>query len=841
MKTHSYILTFALAAVTFFSMATNTAFGGTHKDVTQITDGVDRSLAIKRKAEISDVRYNLNYTIPPQKETPVMLDARISFNTHGDSNDVIFDFEGSVGAAVVNGIVWTPKVENEHIIVPATLLNKGENTVEFKDCKVLDKALNRRSDHLYTLFVPANARSAFPCFDQPDMKAQFDLSLNLPKDWSAITAGPLLSEDTSSGIKNLKFDTSDPLPTYLFSFTAGQFQRADTVIDGRPLEFYFMETDPQKTAQIPEIFRLSAHALKWMEDYTGIEYPFKKVALVALPGYQFGGMEHPGAIQYKDKTIFLPPTPTPAEIQRRAELLSHETAHMWFGDLVTMEWFNDVWTKEVFANLMASKATADMFPDRDNDLTFLRSIQTKALATDVTPGTHAIEQDLDNLNTAGLLYGNIIYQKAPVMMRKLEQLMGSERFREGLSEYLRTYSYGNATWDDLINILDRHAPEAGLPEFSKVWVKEAGLPDITCSIADGNLHVQQNDPFGRGLVWKQSFSVGALMDNDSIIQIPVNLSSVDFTTPLPAGVVALIPNINGEGYGRFRMDPSQLEAINTVWPILSPLRRQAALMLLYDATLQRQIEYTQLADILMNYLEEETDAQILATLCAQLGTILLRIDPSKLEPIETRTRKLADNSQSPAVHLALTRNLSRYGKYTDYTDVWTNQTDKLLSTEDYTKMAYHLAVRHPEKADYILAEQRKRLEEKNPSLVAEFDFVSRGALPGEEAVKEAFQSLLDPANRHTEPWATALLSLVADETRGEYTLDFIEPAMSAMEDVRKTGAIFFPTNWATVFLAGYRSADAGQRLRQWLDNNPDYRPALVRKIKESGAHLLMRQ
>ena len=243
----------------------------------------------------------------------------------------------------------------------------------------------------------------------------------------------------------------------------------------------------------------------------------------------------------------------------------------------------------------------------------------------------------------------------------------------------------------------------------------------------------------------------------------------------------------------------------------------------------------------MDYLEEETDAQILSTICSQLGTILLRIDPSALEPIETRARKIADSTQSSSVHLALTRNLSRYGKYTDYTDVWANQSDKLLSTEDYTKMAYHLAVRHPEKAGDILAEQRKRLEEKKPSLVEEFDFVSRGALPGEDAAKEAFLSLLDPANRHTEPWATALLSLVADETRGGYTLDFIEPAMSAMEDVRKTGAIFFPTNWATVFLAGYRSEAAGQRLRHWLDNNPDYRPALLRKIKESGAHLLMRQ
>lgn len=833
MKNRSFLTIFAFTAVVFLSLAANTSFAAL-----QITDGVERSLAQNRHAEISDVRYNLKYNIPPLKDSPVTLDASISFDYNGTGSDVVFDFEGSVGHALVNGQSWTPKVENEHIVVPSSLLHKGENTVMFSNCKVLDKALNRRSDHLYTLFVPANARSAFPCFDQPNIKANFNLTLNLPEKWTALSAGSLLSENISSGIKTLKFDTSDPLPTYLFSFTAGQLQRADTIIDGRPMEFYYMETDPQKTAQIPEIFRLSEHALKWMEDYTGIEYPFKKVALVALPGYQFGGMEHPGAIQYKDKTIFLPPTPTPAEIQRRAEVISHETAHMWFGDLVTMEWFNDVWTKEVFANLMASKATADMFPDRDNDLTFLRSIQTKALATDVTPGTHAIEQELDNLNTAGLLYGNIIYQKAPVMMRKLEEIMGSERFREGLSEYLKTFSYGNATWDDLITILDRHAPDAGLPEFSKVWVKEAGLPNIICSMDNGNMRVEQSDPMGRDLIWKQSFSVGVLMDNDSIMQIPVQLFSATFSAPLPSGAVALIPNINGDGYGRFILQDSQLKAIQAAWPSLSPLSRQAALMVIYDEALRGQIEYTELAEMLMDRLEEETDAQILATLCAQLTTAILRIDPAKLGSIEQRARRIADSTPSASVHLALTRALSKYGQHTDYTDVWTNQTDSLLNTDDYTKMAYHLAILNPEKADYILAEQRKRLEEKNPALVEEFDYVSRGARPGEAAANEAFQSLLDPSNRTTEPWATALLSLLADETRGEYTLEYIAPGLSALEDVRRHGAIFFPANWAACLLAQYRSAEAGARLREWIDSNPDYRPALMRKVKESGAHLL---
>lgn len=806
---------------------------------TEISKGVDRKMALTRSKEISNVTYDLKFTVPPQKESPVIVDATIFFDYNGASAGIPFDFEGSVASAVINGKEWTPVVENEHILVPAQLINQGENKVEFINCKSLDKALNRRADLLYTLFVPANARSAFPCFDQPDMKARFNLTLNLPDGWTALSTASVGERDSESGKNYLKFNTSDPLPTYLFSFTAGKFQRADTVIDGRPLEFFYMETDPRKTAQIPEIFRLSANAIKWMEDYTGVAYPFEKFSFVAIPDYQFGGMEHPGAIQYKARTIFLPSTPTPAEIQKRAQLLAHETAHIWFGDLVTMEWFNDVWTKEVFANLMASKATADMFPDQDDNLTFLRSIQTKALATDVTPGRHAIEQDLENLNVAGLLYGNIIYEKAPVMMRKLEHLMGSDRFRDGLSEYLKTYSYGNATWDDLIDILSRHAPEANLPEFSKVWVKEAGLPDITCHLEDGRLYVAQSDPEGSGRLWTQSFSVGVVMNDGSITTVPVNLNSVEFSAPLPDGAVAIIPNIRGEGYARFRLSDAQISAIRSAWASLTPLNRQAAIMLLYDATLQGNLDYPLFAELLMDYMETETDEQILATLCDRLSTILRRMPPSQREKTENRARTIADTTPSSAAHLSLTRTLARHGLHTDYLEVWSNQSDSLLTPDDYTNMAYHLAVRHPGKAAAILATQRERLGKEKPELLEEFDFVSRGAQPDEETARETFSLLFDPANRTTEPWALSLLSLLADESRGDYTLDYIEPALTATEDVRQTGSIFFPANWATALLSGYYSNDATQRLNKWFADNPEYRPALLRKIKESGAHLLL--
>src|SRR6185436_19304609 len=134
------------------------------------------------------------------------------------------------------------------------------------------------------------------------------------------------------------------------------------------------------------------------------------------------------------------------------------TSHMWFGDLVTMRWFDDVWMKEVFANFMAAKIVNPTFPEINHELRFLYSHYPAAYDVDRTEGTNPIRQRLDNLNEAGSLYGAIIYQKAPIVMRQLEALMGADTFRQGLREYLGRYAFANASWTDLIAILDARTP-----------------------------------------------------------------------------------------------------------------------------------------------------------------------------------------------------------------------------------------------------------------------------------------------------------------------------------------------------------------------------------------------
>ncbi len=184
---------------------------------------------------------------------------------------------------------------------------------------------------------------------------------------------------------------------------------------------------------------------------------------------------------------------------------------MWFGDLVTMRWFNDVWMKEVFANFMAAKIVNPSFPEVNHDLRFLFAHYPAAYDVDRTPGANPIRQPLANLNEAGSLYGAIIYQKAPVIMRHLEALLGETSFRDGLREYLGAHKFGNATWSDLIEVLDQRTP-VDLAAWSKAWVESAGRPTITTEldVKDGriaSLAFSQSDAQERGLVWPQQLRV----------------------------------------------------------------------------------------------------------------------------------------------------------------------------------------------------------------------------------------------------------------------------------------------------------------------------------------------
>ena len=581
-------------------------------------EGISLELAQLRKQEIKDLKYDLSFSIPEKKQEPIEGEMKASF-TLQKPQEIILDFresEDKIQEVYVNGKSAEYIFQNEHIILPKASTIEGKNEVYIRFVAG-NQSLNRNDEFLYTLLVPDRARTVFPCFEQPNLKAEFTLQLEVPSEWEAVSNTSVASEQINNDRKHLLFRPTEPLSTYLFSFVAGKLKKVEYADGERILTAYHRETDPKKVAQLDIIFQQVASSLHWLEDYTDIPYPFAKYSFIILPGFQYGGMEHTGATLYNDTRMFLSEHPTLDEELARAKLIAHETAHMWFGDYVTMDWFNDVWTKEVFANYFAACITEPLFPSVNHSLNWMKTYTSASLAEDRTLGSNSIRQPLDNLCNAGLIYGNIIYNKAPVMMQKLVEMMGEKVFQEGIREYLKTYAYGNATWDDLITILDNKTEE-NLATFSDVWVNQKGMPHITFTNRCGQLEIRQKDPLHRGLLWPQRFQITFVGTENTSVE--VDLSNESFALTVPMGTEAILPNTDGRGYGLFIPDEESKKWLLEHWQeTVDDTSRQALLMLLYENYQARLITDHEWLDAIWNGLKAEKNVLIASTLCGYLG------------------------------------------------------------------------------------------------------------------------------------------------------------------------------------------------------------------------------
>lgn len=788
-----------------------------------LVKGVSKELAEHRKANISQVVYDLTFNIPSKPYESVKGKAIISFNLEV-REDVVLDFQGQIdGSCYIHDendkrhatdILY----QDEHIIIPMELLTEGKNKIELPFI-ANDKALNRNDDYMYTLFVPDMARSVFPCFDQPDLRAVFVTTLKVPSGW-----------------KTMASDNVCQLPTYLYSFVAGKFQEKSTVRNGRRMRALYRESAPDKVAQLDQVFDEASQALDWMEGYTGIACPFKEYGLVILPGYQFGGMEHPGAIQMNDRRIFLEKQATQEEKMARMELIAHETAHLWFGDLVSLKWFEDVWAKEVMANFLASKMVRRSFPDINHDLNFLKTYQTRAIAIDRTEGTHPIAQELTNMSDARLLYDNIIYDKAPVMLRMLEETMGAPEMQTGLQKYLNDHVFKNASWDELVSALDEAAPSANVKQFSEVWVKQKGMPTIHTTYKNGNLVITQNDPYHRGIVWPQKFQVRLVYDLGTSRTITVDMKEATRTIRVNDKPDYIIPNYNGKGYGHFTLDNEYAVLLpKRLITTRSDLHRYALLQTIHDNYLLGRIPPIHFAELNRMMMTEQNPLIISATI-DHMFRIAFDMPAEQRKTLELCMMDLIDKNPSKDMRQLMIRKLSTHATAPELIDriytIWQQHNDPLLSEQDYMNMAYRLAILRSDTSGPILAAQRKRL--KTDDERREFDYISRVCTSDPMLRVRLFNEMLKPQNREKEPWALKAFQLLNADVYEPQSNVYIESGLKSLQYIEQTSDIFFPTNWLKALLTEHKSREARLTVEKFINNNPNYPEHLRRKILEAA-------
>ncbi len=811
--------------------------------------GVAWELAEHRQRTIRELSYQIELGIPEDRSEPIVGTTVLSFLWDDpDEFDLVVDFMSPgerVHNVLVNGVevAWSPV--HDHVVVPAKDLRRGLNEVRL-DYVAGDEALNRSDEFLYTLFVPDRAHFSLPVFDQPNLKASVAWTLRVPEGWKAVANGPLDEASTVQEERTLSFLPTRPIPTYLFAFAAGEFEEDYEVVGDRTLRMYHRETDTAKVERNREaIFQLHARALEWLEGYTGIEYPFQKFDFALIPSFQYGGMEHPGGILYRQGGLMLDETATQGQILGRASLIAHETAHMWFGDLVTMNWFDDVWTKEVFANFMAAKIVHPSFPDIDHELRFLMAHHPSAYGVDRTRGANPIRQPLENLREAGSLYGAIIYQKAPIVMRHLEARVGEDTFRDGLREYLETFSYGNATWPDLIEILDRRSPE-DLASWSRVWIEEPGRPTIAVTIDGADVVLEQIDPAGLGRVWPQTLHVRvAREEGDTLVALELGDEPAVVSGVGGERLRYVLPNGSGLEYGLFSLDEASLGYLVEHAGSLDDGRvRGTAWVTLWDQVLEGRLDPGTFLDVALPALAAEEDELNLGRILGYVSTAYWRL----LEPAERARR-------APAVEAAIwggvesdrpvTARASFLGSFRDVVlspdgvgrlrRLWAGEEVVVglpLSEGDQTALAGALAVRGVEGWAEILDEQAARIA--NPDRKARFDFV-RPSLDADPSVREAFfRSLAEPSNREREPWVLEGLGHLHHPLRAEASSDLIRPALDMVEEIKRTGDIFFPGRWLGATLGGHNEVEAAEAVRRFLDETPQLPSRLRGKVLQSA-------
>ena len=370
----------------------------------------------------------------------------------------------------------------EELRIDGTSKGKNEIDIDFtgtvNDALVgLYKARSKSGIMLTTQFESTGARRMFPCLDNPGYKAEFSLTVIIDSDLEAISNMPVESEARNGGRKTVKFRKTPRMSTYLLYLGIGKFDN----MTKKSGNVDFILTAPKGHLNSTEFpLDIAIKVVDFYEKYFGIKYALPKMHLIAVPEFAAGAMENWGAITYRESVLLVNESTSTAVKKRVAEVIAHEIAHQWFGDLVTMKWWNDLWLNESFATFMAFKTVDNLFPKWEMFGNFLISETEGALAGDSLHNSHPIDVDVKDPTSVAMIFDEISYGKGASILRMIEGYAGKDNFRNGIRKYLKDHEYGNAKGSDLWESIEK---ASGMPvsRIMEAWIRRKGYPVILAS------------------------------------------------------------------------------------------------------------------------------------------------------------------------------------------------------------------------------------------------------------------------------------------------------------------------------------------------------------------------
>jgi aminopeptidase N len=528
------------------------------------------------------------------------------------------------------GIALPGLGQHNVVVVDADCLysNTGEGLHRFVD--PVDSEV-----YLYSQFETADAKRMFACFDQPDLKAAFDLSVTAPQHWQVVSNGAAVSVE--DGVHT--FATTPRMSTYLVALIAGPYARwNDTYSDEHgeiPLSIFCRATLAE-FMDAERLFTQTKQGFGFYHKNFGVPYAFGKYDQLFVPEFNAGAMENAGAVTFLEDYVFRSKV-TRASYERRAETVLHEMAHMWFGDLVTMRWWDDLWLNESFATFASVLCQSEATEFTQAWTTFANAEKSWAYRQDQLPSTHPVAADIPDLAAVEVNFDGITYAKGASVLKQLVAYVGLEHFLAGLRDYFRAHAFDNATFDDLLAALEK-ASGRDLSDWGRQWLKTTGLNtlrgdfDVDAAGRFTRFAVTQSGAApGAGETRVHRLAVGIYDDDGSGKLVRIHREELDVS-----GESTEVPALNGVSRGRLvlvndddltycslRLDPESLQtALEHIADIAEPLPRTLVWSAAWEMTRDAELRARDFVALVSDGIQAETEVGVAQRLLLQAQTAL---------------------------------------------------------------------------------------------------------------------------------------------------------------------------------------------------------------------------
>jgi aminopeptidase N len=606
-----------------------------------------RDQAVERAAlvTVDNYRIDLDLTDGDGKagERTFRSVTTVTFDALAGADTAIDIAAGTVRNATLNGRELDVSGYDEATGIALSGLAQHNVVVVDADCRYSNtgEGLHRFVDpvdgevYLYSQFETADAKRMFACFDQPDLKATFDVKVTAPQHWQVISNGATVSAD--GGVHT--FATTPRMSTYLVALIAGPYARWDDAYrddNGEIALGIFCRATLAEFMDAERLFTQTKQGFGFYHKNFGVPYAFGKYDQLFVPEFNAGAMENAGAVTFLEDYVFRSKV-TRASYERRAETVLHEMAHMWFGDLVTMRWWDDLWLNESFATFASVLCQSEATEFTEAWTTFANSEKSWAYRQDQLPSTHPVAADIPDLAAVEVNFDGITYAKGASVLKQLVAYVGLEHFLSGLRDYFRAHAFDNATFDDLLAALEK-ASGRDLSDWGRQWLKTTGLNTLRADFdvdADGRFTrfavTQSGAAPGAGETRVHRLAIGVYDDDGSGKLVRAHREELDISgasTEVPAlvgvshGKLVLV-NDDDLTYCSLRLDPESLQtALDRIADIAEPLPRTLVWSAAWEMTRDAELRARDFVSLVSGGIQAETEVGVAQRLLLQAQTAL---------------------------------------------------------------------------------------------------------------------------------------------------------------------------------------------------------------------------